>query len=148
MDEPLANLDSPLSAATAEAVIERAVQSVAIGMPLAAGLRIAAEEVDSAPLSTALQKMAADEARKKQEAADREAAMARKQAAAARIDPSYAMLVIYRELKFVDADAQSLSLDEQEIGALKRGCFVGLNLAPGHHNLATDENVTLFDFRR
>ena len=92
-----------------------------------------------------LQQMAADEARKKQEAADREAAMARKQAAAARIDASYAMLVIYRELKWIDADAQSLYIDQQEIGALKRGCFVGLNLAPGHHNLVTGENIQPLD---
>ena len=71
--------------------------------------------------------------------------MARKQAAAARIDATYAMLVIYRELKWIDADAQSLYIDQQEIGALKRGCFVGLNLAPGHHNLVTGENIQPLD---
>src|SRR5262249_22311579 len=60
MDEPLDNADSSLSAATAEAVIERAVESTAIGMPLAAGLRIAAEEGDSRPLASALEKMARD----------------------------------------------------------------------------------------
>jgi type IV pilus assembly protein PilC len=48
----------PLSASTAEAVLDRAGQIAAAGMPLAAGLRIAAAECDSWRLARGLRAMA------------------------------------------------------------------------------------------
>jgi type II secretory pathway component PulF len=55
-----ANKEILLSAATAEAVVERAAFVAAAGMPLAAGLRAAAQESDSWRLARALRSMATE----------------------------------------------------------------------------------------
>jgi type IV pilus assembly protein PilC len=60
MDESSTSTESVLSAATAEVVIERAAQIAAAGMPLPAGLRAAAEEVDSRRVARALLRVAAE----------------------------------------------------------------------------------------
>jgi type II secretory pathway component PulF len=57
-DDPV-NLSVPLSVGAAEAVIERAAQTAGAGMPLATGLRTAADETDSWRLARALRSIAA-----------------------------------------------------------------------------------------
>jgi len=58
VDEPAAENVPVMSASTAEAVIERAAHVTAAGMPLAAGLRAAAQETDSWRLARALRSIA------------------------------------------------------------------------------------------
>jgi type II secretory pathway component PulF len=60
MPDPVAAADSPLSAAQAEAVLTRAGQIASAGMPLAAGLRAAADEADSSSVARGLRRLAAD----------------------------------------------------------------------------------------
>ena len=59
MPDPAA-ADSPLSATQAEAVLTRAGQIASAGMPLAAGLRAAADEADSFSVARGLRRLAAN----------------------------------------------------------------------------------------
>jgi type II secretory pathway component PulF len=60
MDDRAPTTNSALTPAHAEALIERAAQIAAAGMPLAAGLRAAAQEADSRGLARSLRQMAAE----------------------------------------------------------------------------------------
>lgn len=60
MNDPLIASDSPLPAGQAEAVLARAAQIAGAGMPLAAGMRAAAEEAESARVARALRRLAVE----------------------------------------------------------------------------------------
>src|SRR5262245_41820282 len=59
MPDPVAAPDSPLSAAQTEAVLTRAAQIASAGMPLAAGLRAAADEADALNVGRGMRRLAA-----------------------------------------------------------------------------------------